>query len=137
MPRFIYLNDTPISLYFLFGLSGFLFATIIALIKRKAFDLRKRDILRIAGFVIVGAVLGARLFGAVGRIFLYGSEPDFWTSENWQRIISGGGVFFGGLFGAVGLVVLRAKIGRMNIRDVFNILAYAALAFQSLGRIAC
>jgi len=59
MPQFIYVRGEPVSMYFLMGLAGLLFATTIALIKRKAFSLRVRDILRVIGFTVIGAILGA------------------------------------------------------------------------------
>jgi hypothetical protein len=44
MMPYSYINGTPISMYFLMALAGFVFANLIALIKRRAFNLRVRDV---------------------------------------------------------------------------------------------
>lgn len=136
LPR-IYIYGYPFPMYAVMALLGMVFAVTIAFVKRKAFGLRKRDILRIAAYAIIGAMLGAKLFGAIGKIVKYGGEPGFWTAENWQRILGAGGVFYGGLLGGLGLTALRAKIGRIELKKVLDIGAYIGLAFQSLGRIGC
>ena len=137
MLPFIYIDDYPFAMYYLMALFGILFVIIVGLIKRKAFDLRKRDILGLVVFATIGAMVGAKLFTIIGQIYKHGGEPNFWTAENWLRIASAGGVFFGGLFGAIGMAVLFAKIARIELKNVFNIAAYAGLAFQSLGRLGC
>jgi len=137
MLPFIYIDGYPFAMYSLMALFGIVFVVVLALIKRKAFDLRKRDILRLATYATIGAILGAKLFSVIGQIFKHGTEPDFWTAENWLYITSAGGVFYGGLIGGLGLATLRAKIARIELESVFNIAAYAGLAFQSFGRLGC
>ena len=134
---YVYLRDEPISTFFLLGLSGLLFAEVIALLKRKSFGLRVRDILRLATFAVIGLTIGARLFSVIGQIFLHGGEPDFWTAENWRYILSGVGVFYGGLLGCIGMIALCAKLCRIDMKNVFNAVAYATLAFQSVARLGC
>jgi len=137
MMPFIYLNGQPLSMYFLMGLSGLLFAEIIALVKRKAFGLRVRDILRIATFAVIGLTIGARLFSAIGQIVLHGGEPGFWTAENWRHVLRGVGVFYGGLLGGVGMMALCAKLCRIDVKSVLSVVAYAAFGFQSIARLGC
>ena len=133
----VMIDGAPISTYFLMALAGIVFVIIIGLVKHKALSLRKRDILRLVAYAVIGALIGARLFSAIGQIVQHGGEPGFWTADNWQRIARAGGVFYGGLLGGIGLAALRAKIGRVDLKSMFNFAAYAAFAFQSLGRLGC
>ena len=137
MMRYIYIGGEPVPTYFITALSGIIFAEIIALVKSKVFGLRVRDILRLTTFAIIGALIGARLFHAIGNIILHSGEPGFWTAENWIRISKGVGVFYGGLLGSIGMVALRTKLCRLDMKNVSNVVAYAALAFQSIARIGC
>jgi phosphatidylglycerol:prolipoprotein diacylglycerol transferase len=137
MLPYIYFDDTPFPMYSVMALLGIAFVIIVGLAKHKALHLRKRDILRLVFWATVGALLGAKLFGAIGHIIKHGSEPDFWTPEVWFRIANAGGVFYGGLLGALSAATLRAKLGHIDVKTVFNFAAYATFAFQSLGRLSC
>jgi len=138
MMPFVYLNGTPISMYFLMGVSGFLFAVFIALVKRKTFGLRVRDTLRIAVVGMVGAVIGARILGLFVQILLHGKELGFLTAENLLGIFRrSSGILYGGLFGCMVMVALGAKFCRVDIRSAFNVLAYAAPAFDCVMRLGC
>jgi len=124
-------------MYTIMAIFGIVFTVIIGLAKRKALDLRRRDILLLVMFATIGVLIGARSFSIIGQIYRHGSHPNFWTAEHWQRIINAGGVFYGGLLGGFGLAALWAKIGRIDLKSMFNFAAYAALAFQSIGRLGC
>ena len=137
MLPYVMIDGAPVSTYFLMGLSGYLAAIILVLMKRRAFDLRKRDVMRIAIYAAIGVVIGARLFSSIGQIFLHGREPDFWTAENWGNILSGFGVFYGGLLGSIGILALLAKLRRIDMKNMFNAYTYAALAFLIFGRLGC
>ena len=137
MLPFVYIDGHPVAMYAVTAVFGIIFVVIIGLCKRKSFGLRKRDILRLVAFATIGALTGARLFSAIGQFVRHGGEPDFWTLERLARILNAGGVFYGGLIGAVGMAMLRAKIGRISMKSLFNYAAYATFAFQIFGRLGC
>lgn len=138
MLPFVYIDGNPFPMYAVMAIFGIVFAVIIALVKRKAFDLRKRDVLRVASFAVIGALVGARLFSIIGKVFRHGGDPGFWAGPNLLKLMLGSGlVFYGGLLGGFGMAALRAKIGRISLRSVFDCAAYVGLAFQSIGRIGC
>jgi len=137
MLRYVYIDDYSFPMYSVMAFFGVVFALTVALVKHKAFGLRKRDVLRIVTFAVMGAIAGAKLFSVIGQIVKHGSEPHFWTAEHFFHILGAGGVFYGGLLGALGLAMLRAKIGHIEIKNVLDMGAYIGLAFQSLGRIGC
>ena len=137
MLPFVYINGVPFSMYAVMAMFGIVFAVTIALLKHKAFSLRKRDVLLLAALATIGAFFGAKLFGAIGHIIKHGGDPGFWTLEHWSYVLSGGGVFYGGLLGAIGLAALWAKIGRLELKNVLGIGAYVGFAFQSMGRLGC
>jgi phosphatidylglycerol:prolipoprotein diacylglycerol transferase len=137
MLPFVYINGEPFAMYTLMAIFGILFVVVIGLCKRKAFALRKRDILRLVACATIGALLGGRLFSVIGNIIKSIAEPDFWTAARWAQIMNAGQVFYGGLLGAVGMTVLWAKIGHIDRTNMFNFAAYAGFAFQSFGRLGC
>jgi len=137
MFRYVYIDDYPFPMYSVMALFGAVFVIVIGLAKHKALGLRKRDVLILVVYATIGAIAGAKLFSVIGQIVKHGGEPGFWTAEHWLHILGAGGVFYGGLLGALGMAALRAKTGRIELTSMFNYAAYAALAFQSLGRIGC
>ena len=138
MLPFVYVDGFPVPMYGVMACFGIAFAVAIALVKHKAFSLRKRDVLRLCIYATIGAIVGMRLFSIIGQIVKHGSNPYFWTRDHLLHVLlGGGGVFYGGLLGGFGLTALRAKIGRIDLKNVFDIAAYVGLAFQSIGRLGC
>ena len=137
MMPIIYIDGAPVSMYFLMGLLGCLVSIILLHIKRRSFNLSRRDIREIALFSMFGVLTGARLFKIVGLTILHGAEPDFWTAENWRVVSSGVGVFYGGFLASIGMLVLLAKIRHIDLKNIFNAYAYATPTFLMFGRIGC
>ena len=75
MQPFVYVYGNPFPMYVIMACFGVVFAVTIALVKHKAFGLRKRDVLRLCIYATIGALVGAKLFGAIGHIVKHGSEP--------------------------------------------------------------
>ncbi len=100
-------------------------------------SLRSLDILYITAFASVGALVGARLFGALGQIFIHSTESGFWTVDNWKLILRGSGVFYGGLFGSICMSALGTKLCHIEMKSMFNAFAYAVPAFQCIARLGC
>jgi uncharacterized membrane protein len=84
----VYIKGNPFPMYAIMATFGVAFVLVIGLLKRKAFDLQKRDIVLLVVFATVGA-----LVGAIGQIVNHGGETAFGTPERWLRILSAGGVF--------------------------------------------
>jgi len=124
-------------MYFIMALFGIIFTFIICMAKRKAFALRERDILLLVTFATIGALLGSKFFGIIGQIYRHRGHPNFWSMEHLSILASSGLVFYGGLIGGFGMATLWAKIGKIDMKSLFNVAAYAALAFQSIGRLGC
>jgi phosphatidylglycerol:prolipoprotein diacylglycerol transferase len=137
MLPYIYFDETPFPMYSLLALLGILFVVIIGILKHKDLGLHKREILCLVLFATTGALLGAKLFGAIGQVVKHGAQAHFWTAENWRRIAGAGGVFYGGLLGAVGFAVLCTYVFRIARKNMFGFAPYALFAFQSVGRLAC
>jgi phosphatidylglycerol:prolipoprotein diacylglycerol transferase len=137
MLPYIYPFGMQVSVSFLMGVAGTILATVVALHKRHAFGLTAGDVLRIAAFVCVGAIVGAKFLFSVRQIFLYGSNADFWTASNWRSILTASGGFYGGFFGGLGMAFLGAKRNHVEMKNVFGLGSYAALGYSSLGRLGC
>jgi len=137
MLPYVYIYGEPLAMYGVMALFGIAFSLAIALAKHKAFHLRRRDVLLVITFAVIGALVGGWLFSVIGNIIESSGAPDFWTAARWIQMLNAGSVFYGGLLGALGMAALWAKIGRIELKNVLNMGAYIGLAFQSIGRIGC
>jgi len=128
-----------IPMYLTMALVGAIVGTVIASRRRKAerFSTPKRDVLPIIVLAIAGGVLGAKSFQIIGRIIQFGSEPWFWTAENWLNMMPGIGVLYGGLFGGIGAALLYIKIRKLDKKEIFDLLTPSLAIFFAFGRIGC
>jgi prolipoprotein diacylglyceryltransferase len=74
MLPFVYIGDYPFPMYSVMALCGAVFVVVVGLLKRKAFGLRKRDIIRLVAYAALGGILGAKLFSVIGQLVKHGGE---------------------------------------------------------------
>ena len=133
-PVLLRLGPFEIRYYGLFFVLGFVIAYFLLhyLVKRKALSITKEDIADLFLYVIVGTILGARIF----YVFVY--NPSFYLA-NPSEIIAiwhGGLSFHGALIGAVMAVLIftkKKKIDFYEIVDIAVIPLALGLAFGRLG----
>lgn len=126
-----------VSMYWLCGVVALLIAGTAVVVRRRTFGVAAQDLLQILAQVVIGAVVGAKLFHIIGGILLHGQEAWFWTAENWTNQLKAGGVFYGGLIGAAALALLHAKWRQMNLRNVLDLMAIFPPAFGMIARFGC
>lgn len=124
----------PLTLYS-YGLMvalGFLSGIILAAYLAKKSGTKPELILDIAPFVLLGSMIGARLFYVI----------EFWTEFRGNPveiflIWKGGLVFFGGLLFAILGLMLAVNIFKLNFWKTMDILAPATALGYAIGRIGC
>jgi phosphatidylglycerol:prolipoprotein diacylglycerol transferase len=126
-----------VSMYWLCGVAALLFGGVLAFAKRRAFGIATHDLLQTLAFTVIGIVGGAKIFQIIGHIVQHGSEDWFWTLDYWKTFAKSGGVFYGGLIGATGLVLLYIRRNHIPLGNLGDLMAYFALAFSAVARLGC
>lgn len=130
----ILLKFGPLTLYS-YGLMvalGFLAGIFLAAYLAKKSGIEPEIILDIAPFVLVGSILGARIFYAM----------EFWREFRGNPLEifflwKGGLVFYGGLLFAILGLLLAVKIFKLDFWKIMDILAPSTALGYAIGRIGC
>lgn len=132
-PVLLSLGPLQIRYYGLFWLIGFVMAyfLLIHLAKRKELSITKDDIADLLLYIIVGTVLGARIF----YIFVY-NLPFYLTNPFEMLAIWHGGLsFHGGLIGAVIGGILYSRRKKVDFYEIADIIVIPLALGLALGRI--
>lgn len=141
MYPFIHIFDKTIPTYGLLGTLGVLLGWLYVWIrcKRKNKEL-ETDCVILYMYGFIGALIGAKFFSllqnlpVVLRSFTLGWDGfvEFWTVN-----FRGGMVFYGGLIGALILILLYARHYKVSLTPHLNILVPALPLAHGFGRIGC
>jgi len=136
---YIEISGVIISLYWPSALVGIALATGLALFRCRAerFHTPAKRIVGTIFLSLLGGLLGAKLFQIIGYVIRDGSNPGFWTAENWIWMIPGVGVLYGGLFGGLAFALLYIRRKKLDFVDVTDILVPPLLLFFTFGRFGC
>lgn len=132
-PVLLSIGPFQIRYYGLFWLIGFVMAyfLLIHLAKRKELSITKDDIADLLLYIIVGTVLGARIF----YIFVY--NLPFYLSNTFEMLAvwHGGLSFHGGLIGAVAAGFIYCRRKKISFYDIADIIVIPLALGLALGRI--
>src|SRR5947209_7911921 len=92
------------------------------------------QILDLGPWLIVGGILGARSLYVITFWREQFAGKPFWEMFMIQH---GGLVFYGGFIGAVLAVVLYARLKKLQLWKVFDVLAPSLALGYSFGRVGC
>jgi len=125
--------------YWLSAGIGLVFAILLALLRRRAirFHTSFEDVLYTLLLGLAGGVIGAKTFQLIGYIVRDGTNPGFWTLENWIQLIPGVGVLYGGLIGGLIAALIFIRKCKLDFFDVSDILVPPLLLFFTFGRVGC
>lgn len=128
-----------ISMYAVCILAGLVLGIWTALWRAKLFCCKKEDALFASFYGILGLAAGGKL------LYLLTELP--WLVDNWKQVMenpaiwsglmSGGFVFYGGLFGAVGGICLYAKQYHLKVRMLLEVLVPVVPLVHAFGRVGC
>lgn len=111
----------------------------LILLRRRRFPLSQMDTVNIFALCLVGALVGAKLLYVITQI------PN--VVRHWDTVVAhpmeaaalvfGGLVFYGGVIGALGMVLLYVRKFHVDFNAVGDLFAPAILAAHALGRVGC
>lgn len=126
--------------YGVLGILGVLLGLALALVRCKRFGLSRDDCMYLYVFSALGAMVGAKLLylltvlpQLIADLPLLTRAPELF----WERYVSGGMVFYGGLAGAIVGAVIMARIFRWRLTSFFPVLVPAFPLIHGIGRIGC
>lgn len=126
-------------MYGLLILVGALAGVGVALLRAKKYHQQREDVLFCALFAGIGVAVGAKL------LYLITILPDL--ISNWDALIhdtdallanlTGGFVFYGGLIGAVILLIVYSKKYKIDTFTMLDVFAPAIPLIHGVGRLGC
>ena len=118
---------------------GIALAIILAFVRRRAarFQISAKDLFGLLFCCIVGGLIGSKSFQLIGFIIRDGTSPDFWTLENWSAMMSGLGVWYGGLIGGFSAAMGYMRLRKLSFREVTDLLVPSVLLGHAFGRFGC
>jgi len=135
-----YITSTAISLglitiqtWGLFVAIGFLAGATASVWLAKKFGLQSVVIWDVLGWIIIGAIIGARIF----HVVFY--EPVYYVSNPWEvfAIWHGGMSMMGGLFGAALAGIGYLKYKKLDLWKFVDVLIFGLPLGYFIGRIGC
>ena len=102
-------------------------------LKNKNYNLKKEDLLYFTVYLMIGAILGARVLFII--TYLPAIIDDF--SVLFNVLLSGGSVFYGGVIGGLIGGLIYIKNYGVNPGKAFNLLAISIPLGHFFGRIGC
>ncbi|MBI5701665.1 prolipoprotein diacylglyceryl transferase [Candidatus Saganbacteria bacterium] len=110
---------------------GFVAGILLAFFLAKKAGIDPEKIFDVALFVIVGSILGARLFYV---IFYW---PDLKSPWEAFMIWNGGLIFYGGVLFAIFGVIIASRIFKIDILDMLDVATPPTALGYAFGRIGC
>ncbi|MBU0760525.1 MAG: prolipoprotein diacylglyceryl transferase [Nanoarchaeota archaeon] len=133
-PIILKIGTLQISYYALVYIAGFLAVLFVIknAIKEKELNLKNEQVYDLVIFLILGALLGARIFHILFWNLSYFAANPGKLFHVWE----GGLSFHGGLFGALLAAAIYTKRKKINFWKLADLLTLPAIFFLALGRIA-
>lgn len=112
---------------------GFVVGWLLVRQWASVFDIPREKIDGLLIWIILGTVIGARLY------YVVQNEPGNYLLQPWRMaaIWEGGLAYFGGLFGAILAAFIYTKRERLSFARVADLFAPAIPIGSAIGRISC
>lgn len=139
MMPFIKVFRYTIPSYWLMCICGLLASCVLLYARRRRFGIASDDTLHIVLLGAIGAIIGAKaLYFLVIAPKLIRLVPQIdWSYQTLEMLLSGGYVFYGGLFGGLLAAVSYCRRYRISLRAAADLCAPALPLFHAFGRIGC
>ena len=120
------------SIYSLLMIAGFLMGGLLAILRGKKYGIKKVDLLLAAICAAVGGIVGAKLLAIITSI------PQLVAGKiKFIDLLFSGFVFYGGLVGGIGGLLLGGKLLKLNQLELFDTFAPSVPFGHAIGRIGC
>lgn len=127
-----YVFGKEFSIYSLLMMAGFILGGALAILRGKKYGLKKVDLLLASICAAVGGLVGAKLLAIITYM------PQLISGKiKFLDLVSGGFVFYGGLIGGIGGLLLGGKLLKLNQLELFDTFAPSVPLGHALGRIGC
>lgn len=123
-------NDIPFYGILFFG--GIIVSVIVAYIFKSKRNIKGYHITGSAVYTCIGALIGAKLLAIITSL-----KYIIDNSINFESIIKGGFVFYGGLIGGFIGLMIYIKQFKQNYADFLSLYAVVCPLGHSIGRIGC
>lgn len=136
MYPFVHLGETTIEMYHIMMVIGFFAAIVTVLMvnkKHQHYHLPVRELFFLITYVIVGALLGARLVFLLTNIPMMIDDPGLIL----PLLLNGGLVFYGGVIGGIGVGAYYIKRYKLNPIKYVNLLIISLPLGHAFGRVGC
>lgn len=126
--HFMHISLGPVKIYTwgLFASLGFLAATLFLI---KKYPAQKDHFINILLYVLIGAIIGARLF----FVAFYGAVPARDALKIWQ----GGMSSFGGFIGGALAIFIYSRCKKLNLYELLSKVSFALPLGLATARIGC
>ena len=135
MLPFIEIGAFRFQSYLFMALVAFLASTLQIVLRRKSQNIAAWEAVVLSCTTFVGGGIGAKIFHLAGRVI---QGEKLWTARFWQGVrIDSGYVWYGGVIGAFLFLLIYAKIRKMPLRNMFDLMTPFALSFDAIARFGC
>ena len=135
MLPFIEFGALRISSYLFMAALAFLASTLLVLLRRKSQNIAAWEALSLSCTTLIGGAAGAKIFHLAGRVM---QGEAFWTARFWLSArLSSGYIWYGGVVGAFIFLLLYAKIRKMPLKKITDLMTPFALLFNAIARFGC
>jgi len=87
---------------------------------------------------LIGGVLGAKIFHIVGSAIKDEVSGRFWEAQFWRSFsLTSGFVWYGGVIGAFLFLLIYAKIRKIPLLKITDLMTPFALLFDAIARFGC
>lgn len=138
MLPFVSVMGHTVPVYGALGILGFLLGMLFILLAAPRFGLKRDDAAYIYVFAALGGLAGAKL------LYILTALPELAEliragagAQELMGYVSGGLVFFGGVFGALPAAYLSARAYRVKLADFLPVLVPCTAVIGCLGRVGC
>ena len=139
MKDYILILGKEISWYSILGMIGLVAAVILCIRRKKKYDFQTDDLINLAGYAIVGGILGAKALALLCMTpqFIQYWEKIVWNEEFLRVILGNGFVYYGGFLGVLAAFFFYCRQYRLNYSRLLELIAPTIPLFHGFGRIGC
>lgn len=124
--------------YLFMAALAFFASTLLVFLRRKSQNIAGWDAIFLSCIVLLGGVFGAKIFYIVGRAIQGQTDGQFWTIPFWQNFrFFVGFVWYGGVLGAALSLIIHAKILKISLKNLTDLMTPFALSFDGIARFGC
>ena len=139
MHPYVHLFSLEIPTYLLCGLAGIAAAAALIALRNRSFCLQRADIVYLSLYILVGALLGAKLLYLITVLpeLIEAAPILIREGQMLTMILQGGMVFYGGLLGGMLAARIYARQYGLPLPAYADLFAPGVALMHAFGRVGC